>query len=101
MFKRYALVAIELVRPVDNKLAVVNPETQKTAMDEAGKLVAFDYDSANFVYFRCRAISADVPNGNGDMFPEKELKAAYKTFIGVGMYKDHDSDSVDKSVGDY
>lgn len=99
MFKRYALVAIELVRPVDNKLAVVNPETQKTAMDEAGKLVAFDYDSANFVYFRCRAISADVPNGNGDMFPEKELKAAYKTFIGVGMYKDHDSDSVDKSVG--
>ena len=99
MFKRYALTAIELVRPTNNKISVLNPETQKIAMDEAGKLVAFDYDAANFVYFRCRAISADVPNGNGDFFPEKELLAAYKSFIGVGMYKDHDSDSVDKSVG--
>jgi hypothetical protein len=91
MFKRYAMSAISLIDTKGNKRVAFE--------DSDKKVVSFEYDPENFVYFRCRAITADVPNGNGDFFPEDELRKAYKTFIGVGMYKDHDSDSVDKSVG--
>lgn len=89
MFKRLAVVSgIELL----------DKPTTETKM--SGKEVtAFEYDTENFVYFRCRAISADVPNGNGDLFSEAELVKAYKSFIGVGMYMDHNSASVDLSVG--
>lgn len=34
-------------------------------------------------------------NGNGDIFPESELKKAYKDWVGKPLCKDHVSDSVD------
>jgi hypothetical protein len=91
-FKRYAMSVISLIDTKGQKRVAFEDATDK-------RVVSFEYDPENYVYFRCRAISADVPNGNGDFFPTDELKKAYKSFIGVGMYKDHDSDSVDKSVG--
>lgn len=91
-FKRYAMSVISLIDTKGQKRVAFEDAADK-------RVVSFEYDPENYVYFRCRAISADVPNGNGDYFPTDELKKAYKSFIGVGMYKDHDSDSVDKSVG--
>ncbi len=76
------------------------PEKEKiNFVDDNNEVVEFDYDPENFVYFRCRAITADTPNTNGDYFPEEEIKKAYKTFIGIGLYLDHKSDSVEKSIG--
>ena len=59
----------------------------------------FEYDPESFLYFRCRAISAEVPNKNGDYFDWDELKKAYTSFIGKGFYLNHDSDSPTKSKG--
>lgn len=53
----------------------------------------------NFVYFWTRAVSAGVPNLNCDIFPEDELKVAYPTFIGRGLYLDHNAQSVANAVG--
>jgi hypothetical protein len=93
MFNRTtSLVPIGLIdEPRDKKLVF--------ASDESDGPVSFDYDPENFVYFRCRAITANESNGNGDYFPEEEIKKAYKSFIGVGLYKDHQSNSVDNSIG--
>lgn len=92
-FRRFAVAsAIEAFQPSSG-----TGKIQVKA--DSGAPVTLDYDPTNFVYFRCRAITADTPNGNGDMFPVDELKKAYKSFIGVGLYKDHDSDSVSKSIG--
>ena len=53
----------------------------------------------DYLYFSCRSITADVPNGNWDHFPAKEIKASYETFIGRGFYLDHNSDSIEKAFG--
>lgn len=92
MFRRIALAPIGLIEEPKNKKLVF-------ASDESNEPISFDYNPDNFVYFRCRAITADEPNGNGDFFPEAEIRKAYKSFVGVGLYKDHQSDSVDKSIG--
>lgn len=65
-----------------------------------------------FLYFVAKAIAAgdEGPidkngqrdpnyNGNGDFFPKKEIEAAYQTFIGKGIYLDHNASSVMYSVG--
>lgn len=92
MFQRFALAPIGIIDEPQNKKLVF-------ASDESAEPISFDYDPDNFTYFRCRAITADESNGNGDFFPEAEVKKAAKSFIGVGLYKDHQSDSVDKSIG--
>ena len=92
MFHRIALVPIGMLeQPTGSKLVFASEGEEHN--------VSFDYRPEDNVYFRCRAITAGVANGNGDLFPEDELKKSYKSFIGVGLYKDHDSGSVDKSIG--
>ena len=59
----------------------------------------FEYDPDNFLYYRARAITADVSNSNGDYFPLKEIKAAYDTFIGKAVYLNHDNDDPSKAFG--
>lgn len=90
--RRTSLVPIGVIDAPENKKLVF-------ASDESVEPVSFDYDPDNFVYFRCRAITANESNGNGDYFPEDEIRKAYKSFVGVGLFKDHQSDSVDKSIG--
>jgi len=61
-----------------------------------------EFDTDNFLYFKCRAISGSErygPNGNGDFFPWKEIKAAVNTFISKGFYIEHDSDDPEKAKG--
>lgn len=59
----------------------------------------FDWDPEHFLYYRARAITADVPNRNGDYFPASEIEKSYHTFRGKGVYYNHDSDSPDKAFG--
>jgi hypothetical protein len=106
-FKRRAIAtAVEIFRPSTSVSGIASIILGSSSAVEPAigqsvqpSVVSFDYDPENFVYFRCRAITANTPNGNGDMFPADHLKQAYKSFIGVGLYKDHDSDSVGKSIG--
>lgn len=50
--------------------------------------------------YRCTCGAAGIKvNNNGDAFPEKELKASYKSFISKGNFVDHKSDEVDKIRG--
>lgn len=53
----------------------------------------------DYLFCRVRACSADVPNRNGDCFPYDELKKAYVTFIGKGVFTDHNADSVNDMKG--
>lgn len=55
--------------------------------------------SDDFVYAWTRAVTADVPNLNGDVFTLEELKKAYPTFIGRGLHLDHNTSSVASAVG--
>lgn len=77
-----------------HKIASAIPEVQSTI----DKVVA-KKDSDNFVYFWTRAVSADRENLNADIFPLDELKIAYPTFIGRGLYLDHNANSVANAVG--
>lgn len=52
-----------------------------------------------FVYAIARAVTADVPNKNHDMFPLEEIKKAYTTFIGRNIFLDHNTKSVRNAVG--
>lgn len=59
----------------------------------------FDWEPDKFLYYRARAITANVPNQNGDFFPDTEIEKSYHTFRGKGVYYNHDSDSPDKAFG--
>lgn len=63
------------------------------------KKANFSWDSKNFLYYRARAITANTPNGNGDMFPDEELGKSHLTFIGKGVYYNHNSDDPLKAFG--
>jgi len=53
----------------------------------------------NALFFRAKAIEADVPNSNGDSFPLEELKKAYKSFEGVPFFTNHDNQNVENAKG--
>ena len=60
---------------------------------------AFEFDPDNYLYFRNRAITCDERNANGDIFPYDEVKKAYTTFIGKGIFYNHNSDDPNNSMG--
>jgi hypothetical protein len=64
--------------------------------DDTEKIVEFDPE---FLYVRVRAVSANVPNNNGDLFEEDELRRTYKSFINKSVFKNHKSDDVTNAVG--
>lgn len=69
----------------------------KTASQDLDNVVAKKDD--NFTYFQCIALHSDVPNLNCDVFPLEELKKSYSSFIGRGLYLDHNANSVANAVG--
>lgn len=63
-----------------------------TLLQDTNNKVAGDLkitDTGDFLYFVARAMTADVPNSNGDMFPTDELKKSYGTFVGRGLHLNH------------
>lgn len=63
---------------------------RRTASDKK-TLGSFEYEERpGYLYVACRALTADVPNLNYDMFPSEELETAYETFKGAYFYLNHD-----------
>jgi len=52
-----------------------------------------------FVYVRVRAVTANVPNNNGDLFEREELYRTYQTFVNQRVFKNHKSDDVTNAQG--
>lgn len=89
MFTKFAKA--EVVR-------VFKPE-ERTA---STKLSGFDYEprtDGKYLYAAVRACTADVPNLNYDMLPDRELKTAYQSFIGAYNYLNHDNQDPAKARG--
>jgi len=102
MFYRKAAIEIEDVYVQDAKGWSWKELVKKSTISKRAEFLptdAFEYDPQNFVYFRARSITANVPNGNGDLFDDKELETSYKTFVGKGFYIEHQSDSIEKAKG--
>ena len=70
-------------------------DTTRTALSTR----VVDLDDPRFVYAVCRAVTADCPNKNGDMFTAAELKRAYPSFVGCNLFLDHKTSSVRDAVG--
>jgi len=51
------------------------------------------------LFFRARAIEADVPNNNGDFFSTEELKKSAQSFVGVPFFTNHQNSDVEKAKG--
>lgn len=52
------------------------------------------------LWFRCRAICADVVNSNGDMFPREEILKSYSTFVDVPVFSKQEGDmKIEDAVG--
>lgn len=81
----------------EEKVASLECECSKKKKEPINVIEKKDTD--NFLYFVARAIDADIPNGNGDYFPLKEIESSYQTFVGKGLYLNHDSDKAEKAVG--
>jgi len=88
--------SLENIKPVD-------PTTWNVRKASSLENEKFAFDKENYVYFRARIMTADVPNGNGDFFYKSHawggIKEAFSTMIGKPLDKDHDCDSVDKIKG--
>jgi len=53
----------------------------------------------NALFFRAKAIEADVPNNNGDSFSKAELKKSFQTFVGVPFFTNHDNQNIERAKG--
>lgn len=83
---------------VGSQLQILNSQHPLYKVASAGNNIV-TAKSDNFTYFQTIALHADVPNLNGDVFPLDELKKSYKSFIGRGLYLDHNAQSVANAVG--
>ncbi len=100
MFIRYGeLINLEKVEASNWRSRIVAPLVRQGEDGEEIDTISFDWDSENFLYVRARAVTADEANNNGDFFSTAELEKSYKTFIGRGVYLNHNSDFAENSVG--
>ena len=61
----------------------------------------------DFLYVEAVALRVGIPNANGDLFVRDELlriaedtgEPVYKSFIGCGVFVNHESDKVEKNIG--
>lgn len=81
----------------NNAFRVTASITEPTRQAFSTRVV--DLDDPRFVYAVCRAVTADCPNKNGDMFTSAELKKAYPSFVGCNLFLDHKTTSVRDAVG--
>jgi len=79
MFVRYANA--EVINTIIKKEEIVRKA-------KSIPLIA-DLDFDKYVIFRCRIMTGDAPNGNGDYFPWKEIVSSYKTMIGKPLDRNH------------
>ena len=85
-----------------NTLAKTNDGKEDTDIVILNEMMPDD-----FLYVSCRALTANVPNANGDLFTKEELlridentnEEVYKSFIGCGVFKNHDSENIESNIG--
>jgi hypothetical protein len=124
MFKRTARVPIigsAVVDPTSSTLVFQKTASKNASYYQANQgrinvremlaMVAEDYDIStnphDYIFEAVRAVTAEVPNENGDAFPKKELlrfdhrlgKAVYQTFIGKPHHINHRADNPKASRG--
>ena len=81
-----------------NKFASLNGLI-KEGKDQGGDVDRVSEVNPECLYIRVRAVTANTPNNNGDLFTRDELKRTYKTFIGKNVFKNHKSDDVTNTLG--
>ena len=97
MFKRFcSLQPIEVYQSANDMLKGWFGFNRQAS---ANIIKQFEFNPKEFLYYRNRAITADVPNENGDCFERQELLASYPTFIGKGTFYNHASDDPNNSFG--
>jgi hypothetical protein len=73
--------------------ALVDPKTGEVKKDKNGKEIIGGFDE-NWKW-HCSEPIDPYANANGDVFPEIELKKAYKKWIGKSLCKNHESSDVE------
>ena len=73
---------------------IIDPNSEKARIVEAEI-----QKHPNALFFRSKAIEANVPNSNGDYFSVEELMRAYKTFEGVPFFTNHDNQNIENARG--
>lgn len=105
-------------KPLSQKLKIVaygrcsdnSPEIQvKTAKKFHGEisrdaqgnvdLVAEMAKHPDFLWVKVKAIEADEPNDNGDLFSREEIVKSYKTFEGCPVFTNHENQKVEAAKG--
>ena len=76
-----------------NKI-VIEPGSEKSSIIEAEIK-----KHPNALFFRAKAIEANVPNTNGDYFSEEELLKSYKSFEGVPFFTNHNNQNIENARG--
>jgi len=90
-------IKLKISQTGDSLEELITKKSDELTFKETGEVI--EAKNPEFLYIRGRAITADEPNGNGDYFPKLELEASYKTFIGVNMFINHESDDPRKAIG--
>lgn len=75
------------------KITKVGSFSEVASGETIGKVV--DEKNNEFLYFRAIFLHADIPNGNGDMFPKDEILKSYGTFIGKHLDLNHSQEMKD------
>lgn len=73
-------------------------EIQRRA-DGSVDLVAEMSKHPDALWIKVKAIEADIPNDNGDLFSEEEILKSYKTFEGVPVFTNHENNKVEAAKG--
>ena len=85
--------SLNMIRTASSKIGI-EPNSDKAKIVEAEI-----QKHPNALFFRAKAIEANVPNTNGDYFSEEELFRAYKTFEGVPFFTNHDNQNIENAKG--
>jgi hypothetical protein len=73
-------------------------EIQRRA-DGTVDLVAEMSKHPDALWIKVKAIEADIPNDNGDLFSEEEILKSYKTFEGCPVFTNHENNKVEAAKG--
>lgn len=108
MIYKFALMdcaPLEMMTGEENqgKIGFVKTASGRVIIDpnsEKAKIVEAEIKKhPNALFFRSKAIEANVPNSNGDYFSVEELMKSYKTFEGVPFFTNHDNQNIENARG--
>ena len=88
---------------VDNEKIMIKEASSKIETDGSSKInIVLKEQMAKHpsaLFFKAKAIEANIPNNNGDFFSELELKKSVNTFVDVPFFTNHQNNDVEKAKG--